>query len=90
MPEIVESSGLYRKRQASLQNLYEADYGSLEFYDREAWEKWSEKRTEENAKPLPWEITSDDRRADLSFSEAEFRHLIAEGQKIIDRWDGKK
>jgi len=90
MPIIEETGWIRRQREVSIQNAYEADHGGITYYDLEAYAHWNESRADEDKDGLPWEITSDDKRAEIRWSEAEFRHLIARGLEIIDRWNAKK
>ena len=90
MPEI-EDTSRYRNRGVSFQNLYETHHGSLACYDLEAYNAWTPDSTsDEMPKNLPHEITYDDRRAELRFTEQEFRSLMAQGMEILAKWDKKR
>lgn len=90
MPEIKDTSR-YGEREVSFRNLYETHHGFLSCYDLEAYDAWTpDRKSDELPKNLPYEITYDDRRADLRFSEQEFRSLMAQGMEILAKWDAKK
>jgi hypothetical protein len=89
LPEVEETSrtSASKHREVSLQNAYEGDHGGISHYDQEQYCLWQEERTDENKAGLPWEITSDDKRAEIRWNEAETRHLAAELPKIVASWD---
>lgn len=87
MPVVSKSGWSSRERRLSIDNLYSSDYGGVDFYDLEAWEKWNADRTEANKVGLPWEITSDDRRKELNLTEGDARSLHAQLGEYIGRWD---
>jgi hypothetical protein len=88
MPQ-VEDASRYRERRVRVTNAYRTHYDSLGYYDLGAYDAWEPDRKEDPPSNLPWEITRDDRRQEVEWSEAEFRHLITEGQKIIAAWDSE-
>lgn len=91
MPIIEETGLIRRQREVSIQNAHEADHGGISYYDLAAYKAWaSDRKTDELPSGLPWEITSDDKRAEIRWSEPEFRRLMAQGLEIIARWDAKK
>lgn len=90
MPEVVDTSR-YGRREVSITNAYASDYAdAISYYDRKAYERWQENRTRENAAGLPHEITSDDRGKDVSWNEAETRHMLARLTEIVAVWDARK
>lgn len=81
---LLEASRDYstRARQVRFTNLYETHHGFLHFYDPKAPQS-----------EQPYEIVSDDRRADFSMSESEARSTLAQLFAIVGEWDaddGKK
>lgn len=67
-----------RDRQVRVTNLYETHHGFLHFYDPDAPES-----------EQPYEIVQDDRRADLTYSEAETRSQLAQLTEIVKAWDAE-
>jgi len=67
-----------RARQVRVANLYETHHGFLHFYDPNAPES-----------AQPYEIVHDDRRADLTYSEAETRSQLAQLLDIVAEWDAE-
>jgi hypothetical protein len=89
MPEVRDTTS-YGKREVSIANAFETDYGQIEYYDLDQHKQWNEERTEENAKSLPWEIVMDDKRQSIEWNEARARHVRDRLNEIIARWDNKK
>lgn len=90
MPE-VEETIRHGKRGVRIANAYASEYGdAINYYDRDRYEAWQEDRTAENAEGLPYEVTKDDRRKDISWNEAETRLMLARLTEIVAGWDAKK
>lgn len=90
MPVVEETGTIRRLREVSIRNAYEADHGGISYYDLDAYDAWTPDRKADELPPgLPWEITSDDKRAEIRWSEPEFRHLMARGLEILARWDAR-
>jgi hypothetical protein len=90
MPQ-VEETKRYGQRGVQITNAYASKYAdAIGYYDRDRYEAWQEDRTAENAEGLPYEVTRDDRGKDISWSEAETRHLLARLTEIVAGWDAKK
>ena len=75
---VLEASRDYstRARQVRVTNLYKTHHGFLHFYDPNAPES-----------EQPYEIVKDDRRADLTYNEAETRSMLAQLLDIVGDWD---
>ena len=90
LPRVEETGRLRRSREASITNAYRTHYDSLGYYDLDVYDAWDPSRKRKPPSGLPWEITRDDLRQDVTWTEAEARHIHARQTEIIATWDNKK
>jgi hypothetical protein len=87
IPPRVEETGRLRRREVSITNAYRTHYDSLDYYDRDAYDAWDPNRKEDPPIDLPWEITRDDLRQDVTWNEVQARQIHERLGEIITGWN---